>query len=536
MVLRKQLNGQYAIKLGLIENTTKELWVKDTWYGTDYTLHGIEHSIAVINKLDQLVVGLGPKDKLTEIEIFCLLSAAYLHDVGMLIPYQDDQEKVKSIQLSIDASYTHQDLIRADHHLRSGSYIKEHYKALGIDHVESECIRLISEGHRKVDLFSPIYEDTPISSETIRVRLLSALLRIADELDIDYRRAPENVYQILTKDMQMPSFSRLQWLRHHYTNGVIIDPHKSGDKKARLITIHTRYPTINEGKQLTEDLIIKPIKPKIKELEKIFLDHGLKFELKYELKVDKDEKEIPKELYDYAINVVNLDESLSNQDDYHKIQGKLLSDSYWGDESDEWVAKFHHNLKKYRHIYAINSHRRLSLDSSRFNRYLREQYIQRLSSLKSNQNRYLSFSEPILKAINKTGWKPNKTMWKGYRFRESNCNLLAELEVVRILIWPIDKLHDPQKLMNLDFDHKIFAIPLFVLDARGLKPSENIDFVIGFDENEHINECYEFELANLKVSYVNLEDSKNLINIFNGMLGNDSLKTVSDFVAERMTL
>jgi hypothetical protein len=50
-------------------------------------------------------------------------------------------------------------------------------------------VALVAESHRKVNLYQDKYDGFILGSEIIRPRLLAALLRFADELDIDWRRA-----------------------------------------------------------------------------------------------------------------------------------------------------------------------------------------------------------------------------------------------------------------------------------------------------------------------------------------------------------
>jgi hypothetical protein len=295
MGLREQLSNDYSTKLDLIENKAKDIWENGAVYFPYYTLHGIKHSNAVIEILDRLVIGLNTDDQLEQVEIFCLLSAAYLHDVGMQRKFQDDETKIKSISISKKEPYTFQDLIRDEHHLRSGRYIIENRIALGLDNIESKCIRLISEGHRKVNLFLNDYESQAIGHKRVRVRLLSALLRLADELDIDYRRAPETLYDIL--ENAMPDFSRLQWLKHHYTNGVIIEQILKEGKKALCIDINCQYPEKDKGIVIIEILVLKPINERIEEVEKILLRYGLELELTHKINLNKDLQEIPENLY-----------------------------------------------------------------------------------------------------------------------------------------------------------------------------------------------------------------------------------------------
>ena len=51
---------------------------------TDYTYHDVGHSERVIAKLEKLTSGLTSSERpLNKHEVFILLAAAYLHDVGM---------------------------------------------------------------------------------------------------------------------------------------------------------------------------------------------------------------------------------------------------------------------------------------------------------------------------------------------------------------------------------------------------------------------------------------------------------------------
>jgi hypothetical protein len=294
MMLREQLTEEHVTTLRVIEKKTKEIWEKGEVNHTFFTLHGMKHSNAVIAILDRLVVGLNHEDQLNEIEKFCLLSAAYLHDVGMQHKYADDEKKIGSISISKNKPYTIQDKIRDEHHLRSGHYIIKNREILGLDKKEVVIVRLISEGHRKEDLYSNVYDDQVIGLTRIRVRLLSALLRLADELDIDYRRAPETLYEMLK--IYMPDYSKIQWLKHHYVSGIIIEQTTKDGKRALSILINSQYPEEEKGKEISKILILSPIQEKIEELEKIFLRCGLEFDLKDKFTLDVNLEKIPDHL------------------------------------------------------------------------------------------------------------------------------------------------------------------------------------------------------------------------------------------------
>lgn len=267
------LDTEYKLKLDDIIKHSKILFKKDVLLHKYYTLHGNDHSRAIISKLDRLVDGISPNNNLTKAEIFYLLASVYLHDVGMLIPYPEDEERVKANIMQKKKPFTKEDLIRDEHNIRSGKYIIDHETDLKLDHVESECVKLICEGHRLVYLTTDNYNDRLVDDERIRVRLLAALLRFSDELDISYKRAPKVLMDIFKGDM--PDFSKLHWLKHYYTSGVGISVRESNSNRKTVIEIQTQYPDRERGRKITEELIFKPIEDSLRIVDRILLQHGL---------------------------------------------------------------------------------------------------------------------------------------------------------------------------------------------------------------------------------------------------------------------
>jgi hypothetical protein len=155
--------------------------------------------------------------------------------------------------------------------------------------------------------------------------------------------------------------------------------------------------------------------------------------------------------------------------------------------------------------------------------------------LKSGSNHCLSFSKPVYNAIIQTGWKLNQNIWKDYPIKEARGNLSNELEIVRILIRKNATLQDCQTLMNLDYGHKLHAIPLFVFNIHQLKLSEMIDFAVGFTTGDKI-ECYKYDLITAKVIKVELKDLMYLVEKFEELLYSGSLKTVDQFIEESKPL
>jgi hypothetical protein len=297
MNLEKLLLGTYDSRFNIIKAHAEILFKKDVPLHKNYTLHGIDHSKSVISKLNSLVEGIDQKSMLTVPEVFYLLSSAYLHDVGMIVQFRDDETRANEIGIKNRVSYSKEDLIRDEHNFRSGRYIIEHLEDLKLDHIESPCVKLICEGHRTVDLNSNNYNDRFIGDECIRVRLLSAFLRLADELDIPYTRAPKKLMDLLVGDM--PEFSQLQWLKHYYTSGVRISSQESNGKRKTVVEIETQYPDLEKGTKITDELIIKPIQKTLSTVDRIFLESGLNINLSSpQIFLNEALDAIPKNIYD----------------------------------------------------------------------------------------------------------------------------------------------------------------------------------------------------------------------------------------------
>lgn len=183
----------------------------------EYTLHDISHSENVIENFELIVpVILG--ENLNIYEIYFLIASAYLHDIGMVnFPSMRDNAKD-------DNNEELAEQIRDGHHLRSEEYIVENYEGLMIDDPhQAEIIGRICRGHRKENLgdailFDPnwIYKSYPIN-----VALLASLLRISDELDITFIRAPLAVYEHVPPRNKI---SNEEWQKHLKVTGVAKHP------------------------------------------------------------------------------------------------------------------------------------------------------------------------------------------------------------------------------------------------------------------------------------------------------------------------
>jgi hypothetical protein len=172
--LQNHLNAYYH------SNVTAAATLAD---GIGYlTDHGVDHIKTVISRASRLL-GTGSGSTLTPYEIYILLAAIHVHDLGNFFG-------------------------RDSHELNVERVMTELGPVLGADDVEKLAIRIVAEAHGgkigldkdKIGRLQPI---DYVLGESIRPQLLAAVLRLADELADDRTRASR--YMIETNVIPKPS-------------------------------------------------------------------------------------------------------------------------------------------------------------------------------------------------------------------------------------------------------------------------------------------------------------------------------------------
>jgi len=182
---------------------------------TYFTDHSIEHSKRIIRIVDKLLEG-APELYLGE--KFTLICAILLHDIGM----QYSKRSGEKLPLTFQALSK----IRDCHHLHSKSMIKNsvnlstrdpYYLGLNAKKEYVNSIATVAKYHRKLSIES--LENTAIGDDTIRIQLLSALIRLGDCIDCDYRRVNLDILKIqnfLDKDV-------FYCYSHNYVQAITLD-------------------------------------------------------------------------------------------------------------------------------------------------------------------------------------------------------------------------------------------------------------------------------------------------------------------------
>lgn len=182
----------------------------------EYTDHTELHSITVIDFCRQLM---GKQlYKLNKTELYVLLIGCYLHDVGMGITPKDFEAFSGKIDFGDyfekHPHATPPEQIRDFHNEYSGQFIRKYAEFFEFPSgVHLEAAVQISRGHRKTDLIDenayPIALRAP-DGDTICLPYLSALIRLADEIDVTAARNPVLLYDIeaLTDEIEIGEHRR----------------------------------------------------------------------------------------------------------------------------------------------------------------------------------------------------------------------------------------------------------------------------------------------------------------------------------------
>ena len=207
----------------------------------DFTDHAIRHCEGVISVLDWLVPD-NMKKQLNEWELYFLIAATYLHDIGMVegcpgrpegkdweeyfLAYKSKAEGTGITDNSVIENSALREYVRDNHHVRSQEYIKDNWVELGLratdTPIEGSIIARIAFGHRKVDLAERTqFGEIPFgSNQLIRRDLLAAYLKLADELDTTALRTPWAEFEVVRKYDEVSS---IEWAKHLSISGVNAD-------------------------------------------------------------------------------------------------------------------------------------------------------------------------------------------------------------------------------------------------------------------------------------------------------------------------
>jgi small GTP-binding protein len=237
-ILKKYISTPLSINLALIRRMMESIWANDApRIVQNYTDHGEEHSERVAGFVEKLLQ-VNQNIEFSEHEIYLLLTGVYLHDIGMqcdIAKYPEIKEKAEGLGAKFKEAFTakmtngyslkEQKEIRENHHYLSAAWIDYLYE--GKDPVLSHGIKSIP-----YDLVDDLMDVCKFHSKLSindcpdcfnfdpnnRKKIIAALLRFADELDISTTRVKLETVKIFNLNPD----NSLYWWLHNYTKVIFI--------------------------------------------------------------------------------------------------------------------------------------------------------------------------------------------------------------------------------------------------------------------------------------------------------------------------
>ena len=228
-----------------------------------FTNHDTRHSEEILYILGRILKPIESyeDDFLNNHELFVLTTSAYLHDIGM--------QNLRLNNISIDAlSEKDYDEIRKRHANESFNIIMS--KRMGtefylpnIDNDYNHLLALVSKGHSSdyFDEIIKILEESQykyVKNRNFRGELITALLMIADELDLTRQRVDFRE----SSKFDLSPYCKVHWYKHYYVNSVnVID---------KIIYIELVFPENSDKYQkLFENLIKQKLTDQLEKINPI---------------------------------------------------------------------------------------------------------------------------------------------------------------------------------------------------------------------------------------------------------------------------
>ena len=258
--------------LGMLRHAMEKIWADDApRVVQDYTEHGVAHSERLAGLANQLLEANDGKP-LSQQESYLLVAGTYLHDIGMqcdVLRWPDVMDRAEQLGAEFEAEFTarsastysveEQKAIRANHHYLAAAWID--YAHRSGETVLGPAAKTIPE--ELVDDLMDVcryHAKVPITNcpRTFRFdpngrkQLVAALLRLADELDVDSHRV--SIQTI--KNFRLDPRNSVYWWLHNRTKVVFVA------RNLVLLTIRMHPDDVKERGPLIHEAFITEFRSK----------------------------------------------------------------------------------------------------------------------------------------------------------------------------------------------------------------------------------------------------------------------------------
>ena len=250
-----------------------------------FTDHSVEHSDRVTQLVDHLVQPLQQSgEKLNPAELTAIYATAYLHDIGMQFENAGRTEVIQRLGLAVSwddlPEQKRRDLLRDHHPEISAEMVRNSANGTGEvgmvlpGDLEPAAVAALCHAHA-LDPQSEQYEQLMYDSPSLRMSLLSGILRMADILDESQVRAQRGKADSLLLD----AVAGMHWWRHHYTVDVKFSHNE------RTITIWFEFPPAlgDEYSRVIPELQVPLIQEELECHQAVFRRYGLDWSVHHKI-------------------------------------------------------------------------------------------------------------------------------------------------------------------------------------------------------------------------------------------------------------
>ena len=262
--------------LRTLETAVQGVWAEDAdRLVIDFTDHGPSHNARVRRRILRLLE-CSPQEELSECEAYVLWAALHLHDIGMqadVVAHPDLLKRVSeltgepapAIGATAAREYTDQDrqVLRANHHILSQAWAEAELRDRPTSPLGQAVASIPDKLRRHIYDIAGFHSARDIGEcattfkydgDVHRKRLLAALLRFADEMDIGHDRVNMEVVQQRSLSVDDEAY----WWIHHATEVVLgpdgylhieleVNPQDQDVQDALAQVVHETFRSKNES-------------------------------------------------------------------------------------------------------------------------------------------------------------------------------------------------------------------------------------------------------------------------------------------------
>ncbi len=319
MLINKVQNSDLRNSLNQLEAGARDIWNPSRRIINNYTDHGIEHSDRIAGHIMDLIKLYKGEKTFSDMELYTLSAGICLHDIGMqcdVVKYpliKIRSEEVFNAKFDVeframtssDYSQEEQESIRDNHHCLTAAWIdfdfrnNESTKATPLssaiksipDHLVKDVIDVCLY-HSKLDI-EECNENFSLEI-TNRKRLVAALLRFGDELDIDWNRVSDDAYRAF----RIPPSNEMYWRLHSQTS-VNFDM----DNNTVCVLLRLNPAEIDNYGQLIKDIYLDPFERKNGPILKVLSQNSIPISISSKIKPYNYTEELPDEVVQAMITL-----------------------------------------------------------------------------------------------------------------------------------------------------------------------------------------------------------------------------------------